>query len=85
MRAFLHIFLPLLVPILLYLLWVTVMRGRQAPDWWRTAPWPGILAAGFALTALSLGAWAIFGVDDREGTYIPPRVEGGIVVPSEVR
>lgn len=83
MRAFLHILLPLLLPFLLWLLWVVVTYGKQPPNWWNRAPWPWLAGAGVVLMVGSLFTWALLG-GDAPGGYEPPRWDGEGIVPGRV-
>lgn len=84
MRAFLHIALPLLLPALLYLLWVVLMTNRRVPEWWSEAPWQWIAVSGAVLLGASLAWWALVGGDVPGGAYHPPVYEDGKIVPSYV-
>lgn len=44
------------------------------------APWHWLSLGGVGLAAASLGAWALMG-DPAGGTYEPPRLENGQIVP----
>ena len=85
LRKFLTIALPLLLPFLLYGVYVTLARrraGAGAQARWRDAPWVWITAAGVALMAASI---AVFGVTAgvEPGTRLaPPTMVDGEVVPS---
>jgi hypothetical protein len=84
-RILLTIVLPLLLPTLLYLVWLAGSRGAAelaAAGPWRTLPWTWLVLAGLALTTLFL----VF-VNVRvgsEGTYVPPQYIDGRVVPGHI-
>jgi hypothetical protein len=86
-RVVLTIVLPLLLPTFLYVLWlVTLGRaelvGPAAP--WQRLPWTWLAVAGVGLAALMLAALSV-GVGGREeGTYVPPHIEGGRIVPGHI-
>jgi uncharacterized protein DUF6111 len=83
-RILLTIVLPLLLPTLLYLLWLAASRraALAGPAPWRDLPWVWLAAAGVALAALLL-----FFINIRvgsQGTYVPPQYIDGRVVPGHV-
>lgn len=85
-RLFLTIIVPLLLPTALYVLWA-VSVGRAAiagaAAEWRALPWTWLVIAGVILAIMVLVAVVEIG-GAREGTYVPPRVENGEVVPGHV-
>lgn len=79
-RVFLTIVVPLLLPTALYVLWrLALGRGVNVPSWWI---W--LLVSGLALTSLTLILLSIDFGKPREGTYVPPHVSDGTVVPGRV-
>ncbi|MCR9256428.1 MAG: hypothetical protein NXI16_10070 [Alphaproteobacteria bacterium] len=89
-RVFLLILLPVLVPTIVYLIWMFRQRQKakteglpldQAPSL-ATAPWPVLIASSALLLA---GGIVIFlFIDDRASpgrVYIPPMIENGEIVP----
>ena len=88
MRQFLEIFVPLILPTVVYLLYVSV-ANRQAPSapgqpsWWRELPWLWLLIAGAALVAVCLLALALFGGAPPGSTYRPARLIDGKIVPDQ--
>ncbi len=83
-KVILQLLLAASIPLLLYMAWIVIRDGRPAPGWLRGAPWNAILVSGCVLVALLLGYWALTGTSDPEGTYSPPTVVDGEVVPGEV-
>ena len=81
LRILLQYLLPLLLPFLLYLVYIALARG-YAPGWLDTAPWPYLAAAGLVLMAASLLTWSLMSGAPTDQIYIPPRLEDGKVVPS---
>lgn len=76
-RVFLTIIIPLLLPTALYALWRALPgRGPVLP-----VAWVWLLVAGLGLVALTLIVVSLdFGVPN-DGTYVPPHVSDGKVVP----
>ena len=85
-RIFLTIILPLLLPTALYLVWAA-STGRAeragAAGPWRALPWTWLLIAGAVLVIVVLVVVVQFG-GVREGSYVPPHLENGEVVPGHV-
>ncbi len=59
-------------------------RGQLAATL-RDLPWLRLIGSGLVLTAASLVALSMITGSDPEGTYVPPRIVDGEVVPAEVR
>ena len=83
-RILLTIVLPLVLPTLLYVLWIAAMRRAElaGPVLWRAWPWTWLVAAGIVLCALLL-----YVVNVRlgsQGTYVPPQYIDGRIVPGHV-
>jgi hypothetical protein len=93
-RILLGVVLPLLAPTLLYFLYVLIVHwlrpGRTAgaatspPDPLRNAPWLWLLGVGVALMAAGLVFVAEFDREPPGGTYVPPQLIDGVVVPGHV-
>ena len=82
MRFFITYLLPLLLPLAIYLMVVWATRG-QSPGWLDETPWLVLIAAGVALTALSLLGWSLLSGAPPNEVYVPPHLEGGEVVPGQ--
>src|SRR5690606_33472668 len=82
--------LPILLPSLVYLGWLTYERRRIArggagkPTGWRDGPWPLLVGSGIVLAALITLAATLLDGAGIEGTYVPPRVEDGRIVPGHM-
>ena len=85
-RVFLTIVLPLLLPTVLYVLWLMASQRAPiaAPALWRELPWPWLVAAGVALASLLLYLVVIGAGGPSLGTYVPPRYIDGQVVPGHL-
>ena len=89
-RILLEYVLPIVLPSLVYLAWLAHERRRIAregmgkPLRWQDGPWPWLVGSGLALAVLVAIASALLGGSDIEGTYVPPRVEDGRIVPGHV-
>jgi hypothetical protein len=88
-RILLTVLLPLLLPTLLYVLWLATARpAHQAHPAGsaerRPLPWPWLLAIGLGLMALLLyrAESRVSGVPD--GVYVPPKYMDGQVVPGHL-
>lgn len=90
MRTTLFHIAILLAPTILYLGYLVLARkaavgkGETAKTL-RGLPWPWLLGIGVVLMAASLVAIALTSGEDPEGTYVPPHVVDGKVVPAEVQ
>jgi hypothetical protein len=83
MRRFLEILIPLLLPTLIYFLYLAIARRQArasgaAPTFVFTdMPWSWLAGAGVALLAVTLAASALFGGAEPGSHYQPPRLENG--------
>jgi len=78
LRIALQYLLPLILPLLAYLLYAGVSRKTRVLD---GAPWLGLAAAGVGLMAASLVSWSLLTGAEPGETYVPARIEDGRVVP----
>jgi hypothetical protein len=85
-RILLTIAVPLLLPTLLYLLWLAAARRTvlAAPAPWRALPWPWLVGAGVALAAVMLYLVGTRIGGSPRGVYVPPQYIDGRVVPGHV-
>jgi hypothetical protein len=85
-REFLTLFVPLVLPTVLYLVWLRTVRWSQAGGAmsWRALPWVWLGVTGVALTALVLFVVTVHFGTENPGTYVPPHVENGRVVPGHI-
>jgi len=89
-RILLEYVLPIILPTAVYFAWLATERRRvarvgagKAPHW-RDAPWLWLAAIGLVFAVLIAVASALFGGSDIAGRYVPPRFEGGRIVPGHV-
>ena len=85
-RELLTLFLPLVLPTVLYLAWVYATRWSRAGGAvsWRGLPWVWLGMAGVALAALALFVVTVHFGTTTPGFYVPPHVENGRVVPGHI-
>jgi hypothetical protein len=87
-RIALTVLLPLLLPTLLYVLWLAMARPahqvRLPPVERRALPWPWLLAIGLGLAALVLYRAESRLSGATEGVYVPPKYVDGQVVPGHL-
>lgn len=86
-RVLLTIVVPLLLPTVLYVLWLSTLgrpelAGAGMP--WRGLPWAWLAVAGVALVALMLVALSVGLGEGQQGTYVPPHVKDGRIVPGRI-
>ena len=85
-RILLTYILPLILPAVLYVLWVSVSRkfGSSPERQLRDGPWFWIIIMGFALMSGALVTWGVTDGEAPGGKYEAPRFEDGRVVPGQV-
>jgi hypothetical protein len=71
-RELLTLFLPLVLPTVLYLVWL------------RALPWVWLGLTGVALTALVLFVVTVHFGTNVPGVYVAPHVENGQIVPGHI-
>ena len=85
-RRLLYETLLFLAPFALYFVYWRLAPVRAGADGAsaRSHPWNYLFAAGLALVALSFLVLGVTEGAGQRGTYIPPHVENGSVVPGQV-
>jgi hypothetical protein len=85
-RELLTLFLPLVLPTVLYLVWLRATRWSQAAGavTWRGVPWVWLGVSGVALAALVLFVVTVHFGTATPGIYVAPHVENGHVVPGHI-
>ncbi len=81
--------LPLLLPSIAYVAWWNLYGRRAAaaggtPALLREGPWFWLFLAGLVLASAALIAGALVGGDTPGGTYVPPHLDHGRVVPGRI-
>ena len=86
LRILATIVVPLLLPTILYVLWlVASQRLRLAdPAPWRALPWPWLAGAGVLLAAAMLYIIGARIGGAHQGVYVPPQWIGGKIIPGHV-
>ncbi|HYM73609.1 MAG TPA: DUF6111 family protein [Stellaceae bacterium] len=86
LRELLTLVVPLLLPTVLYLVWLRAVRWSQDGGTiaWRGLPWVWLAATGAALTALVLFVVTVHFGTSIPGSYVPPHVENGQIVPGHI-
>jgi uncharacterized protein DUF6111 len=86
LREIATLVVPLLLPTVLYLLWLRAMRWSEAggASSWSGMPWVWLAASGVALAALVLFVVTVHFGTSAPGTYVPPHVEDGRIVPGHI-
>jgi hypothetical protein len=82
-RAFLTIIVPLVLPTALYALWLVSLGRTEPATEWRALPWVWLAGAGAVLMVIVFVTVVQLG-GSREGSYIPPHVQNGVIVPGQV-
>ena len=80
---------PLLLPIVIYLLWLRAARRRATAAGstnprWQDAPWTLMVASGLLVLIVGMVGLAVFTGEEPGGTYVPPHVVDGVIVPGHV-
>jgi Family of unknown function (DUF6111) len=83
-RVLLTIVLPLLLPTMLYLLWVTTLRPSPSETPWAALPWLWLAGAGVVLLAIVLFVVTVHFGAPQQGVYVPPRWENGHMIPGHM-
>jgi hypothetical protein len=86
LRILATIILPLLLPTILYVLWLAAVRRLPLAGAlpWRALPWPWLAGAGVLLAAAMLYAVGTRVGGERQGIYVPPQWIGGKIVPGHI-
>jgi len=72
-----------LLPFFLYGIYWRALGRAASEGKARVHPWTILTVAGLVLVILSFVLWRFSSDDAPEGTYIPPHVEDGEVVPGQ--
>jgi hypothetical protein len=86
MRIFLHIILPLFLPIILYAIWAKIdakRKGEGLPNW-EEGHWFWVIIVGFIFTAGSLVYLSTLG-SNINVHYQSPTIQNGNIVPGHYK
>lgn len=89
-RILLQVVIPILLPALLYTLWLLAERrrfeaaGGRAQPRWAEAPWLWLAVLGVFFAGVITIALALFGGESIIGEYVPPQIKDGRIVPGHV-
>jgi hypothetical protein len=83
-REILEIVVPLVLPTLLYFLWVLVMRGPDGAMAWQGMPYLWLAGAGVVLLALFLLVVTVGYGTAWHGSYVAPQYKNGRIIPGHV-
>jgi len=81
--ALIDIFLFAL-PFILYGAYMLAVKGVAPADLWQGAPVFWLLAAGCGLLLVVMATLIQFSGGTPEGTYRPPVIEDGVIIPGEI-
>jgi hypothetical protein len=86
LRELLTLVVPLMLPTVLYLVWLQAMRWSEAGGAvsWRAMPWVWLAATGVILAALVLFVVTVHYGTATPGVYVAPHVENGEIVPGHI-
>ena len=85
-RIALNYGLPFLLPFGAYACFVMLTRRAAARGiQWQEAPWVWLAISGLGLVIAGLVATGLMTGTDPHGTYVPPHLEGGQIVPGEIK
>jgi Family of unknown function (DUF6111) len=86
LRVVLTIVLPLLLPTVLYLLWISTLRSSREGGAirWMALPWIWLAGAGAVLLAIVLFVVTVHFGAPEQGVYVPPRWENGRIIPGHM-
>ncbi len=87
LRELLTLVVPLVLPTLLYLVWLQAMRWSEQAGGavsWRAMPWVWLAATGVVLAALVLFVVTVHYGTATPGVYVAPHVENGEIIPGHI-
>jgi hypothetical protein len=85
-REILTLVVPLVLPTVIYLIWLRTARWSEASGTvaWHKLPWVWLALTGVALTAIVLVVVTVGFGTTTPGIYVPPHVENGRIVPGHI-
>jgi hypothetical protein len=89
MGLFLFRFWPVIIPLVLYMLWLRSTQKRavkngEEPPHFRDGPlyWLAFATLGMGVLCFF---WLGVTIDNTKGEYVPPHVENGVMVPGKIK
>ena len=89
-RILLQYVLPIVLPSVVYFAWLIYENRRIAQGGegktrrWEEGPWAWLVGGGVVLAVLGAIGVAAFSGRGKEGTYVPPRLEDGRIIPGHL-
>jgi hypothetical protein len=86
LRVVVTIVLPLVLPTALYIAWMWIAHWSRQDGGvrWGALPWLWLAGAGALLLGLMLFVVTVHFGTTQPGVYVPPRLEGGRIVPGHI-
>jgi hypothetical protein len=86
-REILTLVVPLLLPTVVYLLWLRAARWSAVGHAvaWHKLPWVWLALSGVVLTAVVLFVVTVGFGTAISGIYVPPQIENGRIVPGHIK
>ena len=82
-------FLPVLIPLIVYVAYAAIVRrqtelnGGEAPAWTENTPTVVLLWAGVLFMTIGLVIWIMLDSNPTDSVYVPGRFVDGEIVPGE--
>lgn len=85
-REILTLVVPLLLPTVIYVIWLSAARssGANGAVAWRKLPWVWLALSGVGFAAVVLFVVTVGFGTTTPGVYVPPHIENGRIVPGHV-
>jgi hypothetical protein len=89
MGLFLFRFWPVLIPLLVYWLWLVIVGKRavkagKTPPRFVDGPWYWMVFSSLVI-GIACFIWLGSDPESEKGVYEPPHLENGVIVPGQVR
>jgi hypothetical protein len=83
-RELLTLVVPLALPTVLYVLWLQAARWAGSERARRAMPWLWLAGTGVVLLAVVLFVVTVGFGTSQTGTYVPPQLHNGRIVPGHI-